>query len=169
MTRSRVSPLFVFAAFAVLANVAIAFAIRHSHSPAVTAASCADLLITLPALYYFLVVRTGVQPPTTMVPVLLGGLLRVSSLVSFGEVPRLVAAVGCETGIAWFVIRRGRKSLAARVLMSEMAIFRSALTPWSAKPDVPQGCRAFSMHKQSGIGAPAPSRSGRSSFSPSLY
>jgi hypothetical protein len=144
-------PLFVFGAFAVLANLAIAFAVRHNHSPSVVAACSADLLITLPVGYYFLVVRSGAQPPTTILPVFLSGLLRVSYLVPAGEAVKVIAAVGCETGIAWFVIRRGRTSFAARVFRSEISIFRSACALWNAKPDVPEGGRSFSMHQQSGI------------------
>ena len=134
VARSRLHPLFVFGLFAVLCNAAIAFAVGRSQSATVTAAACADLLITLPAVYYVLVVRTGAQPPTTVVPVLLGGLLRVSHLVSFSEGPRIITAVGCETGIAWFLIRRGRNSLAARILMSELSIFASALAVWRVNP-----------------------------------
>ena len=149
---SPISPLLAFGVFALLANAAIAIVIRHNHSPSVTAASCADLLITLPAVYYLLVVRAGVQPLITIVPVLLSGLLRASFVASSSGVSRIIIAAGCELGIAWFLIRRGRKSLFARVLISELSIFYNALACWGMKPDVLPGGRGFSMHKESGTG-----------------
>src|SRR4029077_11812645 len=94
---------------------------------------------------------SGTQPLTTIVPVILSGLLRVSYLVPLSAAGKIIAGVGCATRLAWFVIRRGRNSVGARVLRSEISIFLSAFAPWNAKPDVPEGGRSFSMHKQSGI------------------
>ncbi len=142
--------LLLFLGFAVLANVAISLLLRHAQSAAVTAGACADLLITIPAAYYLLVVRAGVQPLITVVPVLLSGLLRATYVLPDLGATNIAVAVLCELGIAWFVMRRGGNSFPARIFLSELSILRMAFAGWLMKPDVPAGARAFSMHKENG-------------------
>ena len=67
----RRNPLLLFGAFALLANLAISLMLHYKLGAAVISASCADLIITLPAVYYLLVVRAGMQPVITIIPVFL--------------------------------------------------------------------------------------------------
>lgn len=151
MTLRRVNPLLLFGLLAVAVNVGLAVVLRHDHRPLVTAASCADFLVSLPALYYFLVIRAGVQPLISIVPVVLGGLFRVAYVAPVSGLGRMAIAGACECGIAWFLIRRGRQSLAARMFLSEITMLRYALASWARRPEVPSGGQAFSMHRNGGV------------------
>ena len=146
----RRNPLLLFGAFALLANLAISLMLHYKLGAAVIAASCADLIITLPAVYYLLVVRAGMQPVITIIPVFLSGLLRASFIVPASGWIKIAVALFCEVGIAWFVVRSGRNGLIARIIASELSIVRIALTGWWMKPDVPVGGRPFSMHRVNG-------------------
>jgi hypothetical protein len=153
MTLRWPSRLLIFGIYALAANLSIGMLLRHDHRSLVAAASCVDFLVTLPLVYYFFVIRAGVQPLVTMVPVLLAGLFRVSYVAPFNGVWRLGIAAICELGIGWFVIRRGRSGVAARVLRSELAVLRYGLASWGMRPDVPAGGEAFSMHRTGGVSA----------------
>jgi hypothetical protein len=147
----RDARLAIFGALALSANVSIALLLRHDHRPIVTAASCFDFVVSLPALYYFLVIRAGADPLITLLPVLAAGFLRVAYLAPMGGAIRICMAGLCECGIAWFVLRRGRDSMAARTLRSEISVLRYAFASWWMEPDVPAGGRAFSMHQAGGV------------------
>ena len=150
MVWRRANPLLLFGLIALAGNLALAWLLRHDHRPVITAAACADFLVSLPAVYYILVIRIGAQPISTLVPVIIGGLLRVAYLLPLSGVGRIAAAGLCECGLAWFLFRRGRHSLAARILWSELTILRYALAGWAMQPDVPPGGRTFSLHKNGG-------------------
>jgi hypothetical protein len=151
MTSRRTNPVVLFGLFALLVNFGLAWLLRYDHRSVIAAASCADFLVSLPAIYYWLVVRAGAQPLVTIIPVLIGGLFRVAYIAPFSGATRLAIAATCECGMAWFLIRRGRQSLAAQMLLSEFTVLRYALASWGMKPDVPSGGQAFSMHKNGGV------------------
>jgi hypothetical protein len=142
MTLRHPSRLAIFGTFALLANVLIALLLRHDHRSIVTAASCVDFLVSLPALYYFLVIRAGAQPLITIVPVLAAGLMRAAYVAPVGGIARMAIAGVCEVGIAWFVFRRGRDGFVARMLLSELSLLRS---------DISAEGRLFTMHKAGGV------------------
>lgn len=152
MTLHQPNRLLLFGLFALMANICIAVLLRHDHRPVVVAASCVDFVVSLPAIYYFLVIRTGVQPLITIVPVLMAGLFRVAYVAPFSGISRAVMPGICECVVAWFLLRHGRKSRAARILLSELSILRYALGSWGMRPNVPDGGRAFTMHQAGGIG-----------------
>lgn len=153
MTSRRANPVVLFALFALLVNFGLAWLLRYDHRPVIAAASCADFVVSLPAIYYLFVIRAGAQPWVTIIPVLIGGLFRVAYIAPFSDASRMAIAAICECGIAWFLIRRGPQSLGARMLLSEFTVLRYALASWGMKPDVPSGGRAFSMHKNGGVAA----------------
>ena len=153
MTLRRPNRLLLFGLFALAANALIAILLHHDHRPIVAAASCVDFVVSLPALYYVLVIRAGAQPLITIVPVLAAGLFRVAYVAPFGGMWRIVIAGFCECGFAWFLIKQGRHSLVARVFLSELSVLRYALASWGMQPDIPAGGRAFSMHRTGGVSA----------------
>ncbi len=68
-------------AFAALAINLIAFLmVRLVPRPAVGAGAALDVAITVPALYFLLIVRGGVQPLVSLIPLCLLGLLRATYL-----------------------------------------------------------------------------------------
>ena len=150
MTLRYPNRLLLFGVFALAANGCIALLLRHDHRPIITAAACVDFIVSLPALYYFLVIRAGVQPLLTIVPVLAAGLFRVASIAPLGTISKIVVAGTCECAVGWFLFRQGRNSLAARILWSELSVLRYALV-WGMQPDIPVGARAFSMHRAGGV------------------
>ncbi len=151
MTQVRIHPLYAFVGFALAANIAIAVMVRHEPRPAVTLAACVDLLVSIPAVYYWLMVRPRLQAPVTLIPIVLGGLLRASYLVPASGLLKMCVAVGCELGIAYFLVRRGRNSRVARLLGWEFSILALALGSWGRRPDVARGGIAFTMHRESGV------------------
>jgi hypothetical protein len=153
MTLHRRTRLLLFGILALLANLAIALLLRHDRRAIVAAASGVDFVVSLPALYYFLVIRAGAQPLVTLVPVLAAGMLRAAYLAPFNGFSRIVLGGMCECGVAWFLLRQGRNSLVARVLLSELSVLRYALAGWWMQPDVPLDGHAFSMHKSGGASA----------------
>jgi hypothetical protein len=156
---------------------AIAFLMmRAVHRPLVAYGAACDIAITVPALYFWLVVRPGVQPAVTMLPVCLLALLRAAYAAPGGEWMRPAAGAGAELAVAGYLvirIRRGlrgagpdedimqRMRLAARevlrapalaeIAVSELATFYYAFFSWRAKPHVPAGAQAFSIHRRSGV------------------
>ena len=142
MTLQRTNKLALFFTFAVLANIAIAFATRTHPDSHVAAAACFDLLVTIPATYYFLVVRPGVKPLVTIIPVLLAALLRISFLLSF----RMAAGFVLEAGLVAYTLYRK-----PRFLMTELHLIRYALFSWRDRADVPAGARAIPLPEDSWI------------------
>jgi hypothetical protein len=57
LCRAYLLPAFV--AFAVAANLVIAMLMRRPHASLVTAGACADLLISIPAVYYLMPASFG--------------------------------------------------------------------------------------------------------------
>jgi len=150
MVSRRPNPVLLFGAVAVFINVVLFFLLRYYSSRTVMTGSCADLLVTLPAAYYFIVIRSGAQPLITIIPVILSGLLRVTYIASFEGLTKLAVAAACELGIAWFVMSRGRESFAARLFMAELSILRLAFAGWLLKPQIRSGSRTFTMHEDNG-------------------
>jgi hypothetical protein len=141
----------------------------------VAAAATADLVLVVSALYYWLLVRPGIRGRGSLVPVFLLGALHASMLYPNARV--LAASVGglCEAGligyVAVWVRRRSRGEAreedaadairavlesifpapgAARLIAMELSILYYALFSWRAKPKIPAGAHAFTLHKKSG-------------------
>jgi hypothetical protein len=170
----------VFAAAAVAINLIAFLMVRLAPRPAVEAGAALDVAVTIPALYFLLIVRGGVQPSITVLPLCLLGVLRATYLAQGIAWARPAVGACVELALVTLIVlrmRRGwahargkdspdaleRMEIAARevvpsrrlaaVLASEMAVFYYAFAAWRRVPDVPAGARAFSIHEQSGVAA----------------
>jgi len=142
---------------------------------AVSAAATLDLVVVVCAIYYWLLVRPGIRGRVSLIPIALLGVLRATFLYPNARTLAAFAAGACEIALIAFVViqvrakvrrspgkRAGdpvdllRASLepilpgAARFLAAELSILYYALFSWRAKPYVPKGDRAFTLHKKSG-------------------
>lgn len=139
------------------------------------AASC-DLLVTVPLLYYCLLVRPGHSSVAALAAIVLAG-ARTAGVLFPGDAQGWHAAIRwiglpLELGMIVAVVRRLRRvdhslDVAARLragsgavvrnrwmaelLAAELEVFYFALFSWRAKPQVPSGWRAFSAGDASGF------------------
>jgi hypothetical protein len=152
MTRARSWTAFAGAAGCVYAAV---FWVTRAHvgrPGALAAAALCDLSVTIPALFYWLVVRAGFASLITLAGVALTG-ARAAWLV----VP--VAMRGALPGVGWIAaplelvviaaLLRSN-SLAGRMARSEFEVFYFALLAWRRRAEVPAGYRAVSCGEASG-------------------
>lgn len=111
-----------------------------------------DLAITIPLLYWFLVVRSGKAPAITIVPVCIGGILLATTLVPraqqqfLGQLKLVVIPVA-ELLAVVTLVRQG--SRVRTIVGSELAMFYYAIFGWRKKPVAVQG-HAFTLHERSG-------------------
>lgn len=145
--------------------------------PAVAVGAALDVAVTAPALYFLLIVRAGLQPLASMVPLCLLALLRASYIAPGLAAARPWLSVGAEMAVLALIATRVRRGLrasgagdmlerleaaaleivparrVAAVLATEIALFYYAFFAWHRKPETPAGARAFSIHQQSGVAA----------------
>jgi len=163
---------------AALAINALCFAlVRLLPRPQVEFGAAFDVAITVPALYLLLVVRAGLQPAVSVVPLCLLGLLRATYLAHGMAAARPAIAGAVEVAIVWLLVARVRRGLrssdsgdllqriergareilpserAAAVLAGELAVFCYAFAPWRRAPEIPTGARSFTLHEQSSVAA----------------
>jgi hypothetical protein len=173
----RVSPQIRFLLLAVLVNLAACALVRgvtdpHRHTLVVFGAAL-DMTLTVTALYYWLVVRPGLQPKNSLIVIGFMGLLRAA--FAFPEVIPGKALLGAGAECALFVavivgIYRARNSTfadpaerirsalaglipfptAARALSGELSILYYAFA-WRAKPHAPEGTEPFTLHQKGGF------------------
>src|SRR6266852_942454 len=176
------NPVLLFIGFALLVNTTASFvghAFAHaSHRPIIAAAACFDMIVLVPAMYYWLVVRRGGQPVATVLGMFCLCAVR-ASFVFPGVVRSELVVAGAEIGVFAFLfyrvnraLRRGRAfylrgditqqleaaaremipvEKAAKVIACEGAIFYYAFFSWGARPHIPAGSQSFSTHKQTGF------------------
>ena len=171
----------VFAAAAVAINLIAFLMVRLAPRPAVEAGAALDVAVTIPALYFLLIVRGGVQPSD-----------HGTAAVSAGRVARYLPRTRCSVGAAGGRGVRGTRSGdadrgAGEARVGECTGRGTPPTRWSgwrlrrarlchrggwrrcwrvkwrssttrsrrgdALRDVPAGARAFSIHEQSGVAA----------------
>jgi hypothetical protein len=168
--------VFVFAA--IFVNLIAFLMARLVPRPAVGIGAALDVAVTVPALYWVLVVRGGLQPLMSLAPLCLLGLVRATYLAPGIAWAR--PAVGAAAEVAVFAliavrVRGGWRTAGvdgdvlerigaaaceivparrvAAILASEIAVFYYAFVSWREEPDVPAGSQAFSIHEQSGVSA----------------
>lgn len=133
-----------------------------------------DLALTVPAAWYWLVVRPGLRSKVTLVFVAFLGLWRAAFLfpdvvpgkIWIGGGLELAIVVAVVTGLRGHrgssgmedadpvdrlrhaVARITPSSVAAKAMASEFLIFYYAFA-WKPKPHVPPGMKAFSLHERS--------------------
>jgi hypothetical protein len=186
-TRARLLPAWSFTLSA-LAIVVVCAALVRSHlfrlDPGVASWGVTfDLTITIPAIYWLVVVRSGRARLLTIAPVFVACAAVAAAIVprdqqAFLHQLRLVAAPLDIISIALVVrklvelrrsgtaasedavvrIQRAARAmfgdgLAATALASELSVGYYALFCWRKKLAVPQGARAVTTHEQSGWGS----------------
>jgi hypothetical protein len=171
MTR-RLNPWLIFLAGTIAISALLSFLARAFNNPRVSAAAVADLTLTVPALYYFLLVRTGHRSPKSIFVIAALGLWRASFLF-----PQIVPGKIWIGGALEFAliaavvitIRKAKASsetdpvnriagalrtiipapTAAKAIASEISVLYYALAP-RLTPDIPAGAQPFTIHKKSG-------------------
>jgi hypothetical protein len=175
-------PATLFAVSAVVIAASCIAILRSSiftgHPDVMAWAVTFDLTITIPLLYYLVVVRTGSARPITVAPV-----FAIAATIAAIAIPRgyqqtlhdlrfIVAPLEVVTII--LLVRRiaamrnreaatdplTRIDSAARHIFgdtpvagfvaSEVAVISYALFGWNRKPDVPEGARSFTVHETCG-------------------
>jgi hypothetical protein len=136
-----------------------------------------DVAVTVPLLYFLLVVRGRVQPVVTLIPVCLVALLRATYVAPGLAWTRLAIGSAAEIAVFTFVVirvRRGwtagtdesdilekfrkaaldvvRVPALAEAVASEMALVWYAFCSWRAKPECPKDAMHFSVHGRSSAG-----------------
>jgi hypothetical protein len=157
--------LFVLLALAINAidSAAMRAAVNSPRRMIVVTGAWFDMIVVVAALYYWLLVRSGIRGRWTVVPIALAGLVRATSSKA------LVAGL-CELALIAFVVvhLRGRRRTPdpveaiagamrrlfpprlAGILATEFGILYYALFSWRARPNIPPGATAFTIHKKSG-------------------
>src|ERR1022692_2404253 len=152
-----------------------AFLMVHAVArPPVAYGAAFDIAITVPLLYFWLVVRAGLQPAITMVPLFLLALLRATYVAPGLMWARPALAASAELAVIAFLVVRVRRGMrvaasdgdvlervklaasevvplrpAAEMLATEIAVFYFAFGSWRSRPHAPAGLRAFSIHERS--------------------
>lgn len=168
----------VWLAAAIGVNAVAFLATRLVHRQAVAFGCAFDVAVTVPALYYWLVVRAGVLPAVSMIPLCLLALLRATFVAPGVAWTRPALAAGAELAVIAYLVLRVRRGLhaaagesdiverltlaarelirlpvAAAIVASEIAVAWYAFGPWGRKPHIPDGARAFTIHRKTITGA----------------
>jgi hypothetical protein len=168
----------LFAFLAISINLVAFLMVRLALRPAVGIGAALDVAVTVPALYFLLVIRGGLQPLVSLVPLFLLGLLRATYLAPGIAWAHPTVGAAAELAVVALIavhLRRGwraasadsdvltRIEIAAReivptrriaaILACEIAVFYYAFASWRQAPHAPAGSRAFSIHEQSGVAA----------------
>lgn len=123
-----------------------------------------DLTITIPLLYWFVLVRTGHARPVTLAPLFVvccsaAALILPRSDQAFLHQLRWIAAplelltLGLLANSVWRRRPGGvRERVVGGIVTTEVAILYYALFSWRAEPEVPADAIAITTHKRSGWG-----------------
>jgi hypothetical protein len=173
--------MWVFLGSAIVVYSAVFFISRSALAAArpgvIGLAALADLTITVPVLFYFLVVRRGYSSWMALVPVTFAGARAAGFLLSSGEQANLPAlrwlGIPLELWIVAQLVRRFRRierggDVLARIrsavstlipyrrlgeiVADEIAVFYYAFCSWRARPDTKPGWQAFQYSEASGWG-----------------
>lgn len=160
--------------------VCLAFVPNEGRALAANIAVPFDLIVCVPAAFYFLVIKPRKLSPVAVIPVIYAGFV-ASTLVMQPESFSLLAVLlpmmlAVEAAIlareltrfarvfraarkestrpmTWFekpFFELSRNETASRLCALECSIWYYVLASWRSKPDVPNGARPFSCHKESG-------------------
>jgi hypothetical protein len=143
--------------------------------PQVEFGAALDVAVTVPALYFLLIVRAGLAPAISIIPLCLLGLLRATWIAPPIAFARPAVGAAVEIAIVAILVMRVRRGLrgtdsadvverlefaareivpvrrVAAILAAELAVFYYAFCSWRSKPDVRPDATAFTMHRQSGV------------------
>jgi hypothetical protein len=174
---SRTARYSIFLTLAVAINLVdglvVTSHVRAGQRTAVAIAAALDVVVVVSAIYYWLLVRPGFQRWWSLAPVAVAGLWRAMYLFPSVAPLRALAAGVCEMALIAFVVvqvrrtMRGRQEgdpvdalrgavasiiaapLAANLLAAELSVLYYAFA-WGARPQVPEGARAFTLHRRGG-------------------
>ena len=169
------STLFTLAALTV---VAVAIAVVHTqrfaaHADVASWGVTFDLTITIPALYYFFVVRGGRARAMTLAPVFIGCAFVAALIVPRDHQQFLhqlrFAAAPLDLVTLYLIVRRLRatshatieeavravfgRTVVASFVATEVSILYHALFCWRDEPRVPGGATAVTVHQRGGWGS----------------
>src|SRR5215471_13666728 len=99
----------VFALAAVAINLVAFLMVRVTPRPAVEIGAALDVAVTVPALYFLLMVRGGVMPMVSLVPVCLLGMLRATYLAPGTGWARPLVGASVELALAALILGRARR------------------------------------------------------------
>lgn len=174
MTISKQTRLWFFFALALSINIIDPRLARAFSKPPVALAAAFDMAVVVPVLYFWLMVRGGIQPLATMLPLCLLALFRATSVVPGPPMVRPLLAAGVEVAAIALIVSRTRRSLRstrggdvvermeavlltfvrvpllAAIAAGELAVLYYAFAAWRRAPEVPPGVQAFSIHERSG-------------------
>ncbi|HTS29380.1 MAG TPA: hypothetical protein VMH81_26100 [Bryobacteraceae bacterium] len=167
----------LFLAAALGINLTAFFLAHQVAKPPVAYGAAFDVAVTVPLLYFWLVVRAGLQPAITLVPLFLVALIRATYVAPGLGWMRPVIGACAELAVLTVLTVRVRRGLrvagtggdflervglaasevvpvapAAELLAAEIAVLYFALGSWRSRPFVPAGARAFSIHERSSAG-----------------
>jgi hypothetical protein len=181
MTLTRDKTVWVFLACAMTVYSAV-FLISRSYVAAsrpgvIGLASLADLMITVPVLFYFLIVRRGYSSWMALIPVTFAGARAAGFLLTSGEQAYLPAVrwlgIPLELWIVAQIVRRFRRierggdvlsrirtaastlipyQRLGEIVADEIAVFYYAFCSWRARPDARSNWQAFGYSEASGWG-----------------
>jgi hypothetical protein len=181
MPLTQKQTVWLFVALAATVYAAVFFVSRtHAaalHAGAIGLGAACDLTITVPALYYLLLVRPGHSSWMALVAVTLAGARAAGFLLSAAEQtylpPLRWLGAPLEIWVVLTVARRLRRMAsggdavtrireaadavfrygwAAELVATEVAVFYYALFAWRARPQSAPGQRAFGLAEASGYG-----------------
>ncbi|MGI4852103.1 MAG: hypothetical protein ACRYGR_09205 [Janthinobacterium lividum] len=179
-TSRRTQPMMLFVALALVINATSSFLSHHRLDTdtyhVVSYAACFDMMVTVPALYYLLVVRRGTQTFASLLLVILMCVVRASFVVPsvvHGAVVLGFAEVGI-LALVCFKVRRAMRtansvsasdpmehieaacravipvSPVARLMASEFAVLYYALFSWRPSKAKQHG-QTFSTYRKGGM------------------
>ncbi len=158
MTLARRSSVSLFAALAATVY-AIVFLFARQHVGAHNAAAigmgaACDLTVTVPVLFYFLLVRPGYSSWMALAAIVMAGARAAGFLLPAAAQIHLPGlrwlGVPFELWVLLNLARGRRRGWAARLLSSELQVFYFALFSWRARPAAPPDSRAFQLAQASG-------------------
>jgi hypothetical protein len=174
MTIAKQTRVWLFLGLAMSINIIDPQLVRAIAKPPVAIAAAFDLAVVVPALYFWLVVRSGIQPLATMIPLCLLALFRATWVMPGLSMARPLLAGGVEIAVVALIVTRTRRSLRstrggdvlermeavilafvrlpqmAAIAAGEMAVLYYAFAAWRRKPEVPPGMEAYSTHERAG-------------------
>lgn len=182
---ARSGPLLLFGLLAILvvgAEHLITHRIDFGRRPALPVGVAVDMLVVMPALFYFLVVRPYRLPPGSLVGVLGACLALACWLIPGPQQPLRVlrllpalleaATIGLAAARARRLVRAYRTAYAheprfwpsvqaavralgavGQLLLAEINLLRYAALGWWAAPETTADATAFSSHRESGFTA----------------
>ncbi len=174
MTIAKSTRVWLFVGLAMSINIIDPQLALTIPKPPVGIAAAFDLAVVVPALYFWLVVRGGIQPLATMIPLCLLALFRATWVIPGASMVRPVLAGGVEIAVAALIVTRTRQSLRstrggdvlermqavilafvrlpqlAAIAAGEMAVVYYAFAAWRREPEVPPGMQAYSTHERAG-------------------